>query len=672
MTKFPMARLLFARPLRGFKNFRATAVFRTADAHAVRTLKIFVAALALTATALSASVSEPQTAPLTAGDVSAWLDSYLPAALHAGDIAGAVVVVVKDGKVLVEHGYGFSDVAKQAPVDPKLTLFRLASVSKLLTWTAVMQLVEQGRINLDADVNQYLDFKIPPRDGKPITMRNLLQHSAGFEDVFRNLLADDPQVQTYETWLKSWTPERVFPAGTIPAYSNYGGTLAGYILQRVSGEPFDAYIEKHIFQPLDMQHSTFREPLPAALAPLMSQAYTTASLPPRKFEVTRPVPVSALTSSADDMAHFMIAHLQDGEYMGTRILRTQTAQLMHDSPFTVLPGIDRMELGFYETNINGREVIGHTGDTSWFHSALHLFLKDGVGLFFSFNSQGKQGTVGPLRTALFEAFADRYFPGPAETQRVDATAAAAHAEMLTGYWISSRRSQSALPATLALFPGSQPKVTLSAKGELVLPGLGPNGKPLHWIETAPFVWTAADTHLRVAAKVVDGRAVMLGSNQSPASVLLRPQWYENAAWTLPAVGVTTYALLLTALCWPIAAIVRRLRRTPLNLDASSYQAYRGSKIAAIAIVAAWSLWGVTLQQLVANLGVPDSQVRIAQYFGLIAFIGGLGLMLWNLRVVWSGGRRWPAKTWSIVLALSAAVVLWFAWIFNLIGFSLNY
>ena len=581
-------------------------------------------------------------------------------------------MVVKNGKVLAEHGYGFSDVAKQTPVDPKLTLFRLASVSKLLTWTAVMQLVEQRRIDLDADVNQYLDFKIPPRDGAPITMRNLMQHSAGFEDVYRNLLADDPQVQTYETWLKSWTPERVFPAGTIPAYSNYGGTLAGYIVQRVSGEPFDDYIEKHIFQPLDMQHSTFREPLPAAFAPLMSQGYARASQPPHMFELTRPVPVGALTSSADDMAHFMIAHLQDGEYTGNRILGERTAQLMHNSPLTVLPGIDRMELGFYETNINGREVIGHTGDTSWFHSALHLFLEDGVGIFFSFNSQGKQGAVGPLRTALFEAFADRYFPGPAETQRVDTITAAAHAKLLTGYWISSQRSQSAFPATLALFPGSQPKVTLSAKGELVLPGLGPNGKPLHWIETSPYVWTAADAHVRIAAKIVDGRAVMLGSNQSPASVLLRPQWYENDAWVLPAVGVTTYALLLTGLGWPIAALVRRLRRRPLKLDANSYQAYRGSKIAAIAIVAAWSLWGITLQQQVANLGVPDSQVRIAQYFGFVAFIGGLGLMLWNLRVVWSGGRRWPAKTWSIVQVLSAAGVLWFAWIFNLIGFSLNY
>jgi hypothetical protein len=192
---------------------------------------------------------------------------YMPYALHVGDIAGAVVAVVKDGKVLTERGYGYSDVEKRAPVDPKRTLFRPGSVSKLVTWTAVMQLVEQGKIDLDADVNQYLDFKIPPRDGKPVTMRNIMQHTAGFEEQAKGVLSDDPNAPGFEALLKQWVPHRVFPAGSTPAYSNYGASLAGYVVQRLSGEPFNAYVEKHIFAPLDMQLSTFRQPLPANLAP---------------------------------------------------------------------------------------------------------------------------------------------------------------------------------------------------------------------------------------------------------------------------------------------------------------------------------------------------------------------------------------------------------------------
>ena len=149
---------------------------------------------------------------------------------------GAVVAVVKDGKIVTERGYGYSDVEKRTPVDPKLTLFRPGSVSKLITWTAVMQLVEQGKIDLDADVNRYLDFKIPPRDGKPVTMRNLMQHTAGFEEQAKGIMSEDPKAPRFEALLKQWVPQRVFAPGSTPAYSNYGASLAGYIVQRVSGE----------------------------------------------------------------------------------------------------------------------------------------------------------------------------------------------------------------------------------------------------------------------------------------------------------------------------------------------------------------------------------------------------------------------------------------------------
>ena len=129
--------------------------------------------------AVSTGTSQPGGAALTQTDVDAWLDGFMPYAMESGDIAGAVVVVVKDGQVLTQRGFGYSDVAKRTRVDPATTLFRIGSVSKLATWTAAMQMVEQGKLDLDADVNQYLDFKIPPYDGKPVTLRNLMTHTAG-------------------------------------------------------------------------------------------------------------------------------------------------------------------------------------------------------------------------------------------------------------------------------------------------------------------------------------------------------------------------------------------------------------------------------------------------------------------------------------------------------------
>ena len=193
-----------------------------------------------TEAAVPAAKTQAAPAPLDPKDLEAWMDGYLPYALERGRIPGAVVVVVRGGEVVLQKGYGYSDVAKRAPVLPETTLFRPGSVSKLFTWTAVMQQVEAGKIDLDKDVNAYLDFKIPPYDGKPITMRNIMTHTAGFEESIRHLISSDPKaVMTLKKQMPLALPERVFAPGTTPAYSNYATALAGYIVERVSGEDFD-------------------------------------------------------------------------------------------------------------------------------------------------------------------------------------------------------------------------------------------------------------------------------------------------------------------------------------------------------------------------------------------------------------------------------------------------
>jgi CubicO group peptidase (beta-lactamase class C family) len=640
---------------------------------------ILLGLLATVAGAQEAPTPEPRaaapTVALTAEDVDAWLDGYLPYALQTGDIAGAVVAVVKDGKVLTERGYGFSDVAQRTPVDPKQTLFRPGSVSKLLTWTAVMQQVELGKIDLDADINKYLDYKIPARDGKPVTMRNLMQHTAGFEEQAKGIISEDPNAPGFEVLLKQWVPERVFDAGTTQAYSNYGASLAGYIVQRLSGEPFDAYIEKHIFEPLDMKYSSFRQPLPAQLTPLMSKGYRVASGDPGKYEIVGPAPAGSLASPAEDMAHFMIAHLQDGEYNGKRILSAATARQMHDSPLTLLPPLNRMELGFFETNINGREVIAHLGDTEYFHTSLHLFLAEGVGFYVSFNSPGKQGAAGGLRTALFQDFADRYLPENQPQALVDAKTSAAHAALLKGSWVNSRGSRSSFMSALDLV--GQTQLGLNAKGGLLAPFPGLNGLPRQWVEVAPFVWRDLNSHERLGAKVVDGKAVRFSIDLlSPFMVFERPAWYRNSSWLRPVFFVSVAALFLTALFWPIAAITRRQFDSRLTLDTPSLRAYRLSKIGATAIVAgvvAWAaLLGMMLTRNTLLSGGTDGLLRLIELFGIIAFVGGFVCMLMNLRAVWTGTRRWPAKTWSVVLSLSAFFVLWVAFVFNLISLGVNY
>ncbi len=297
---------------------------------------------------------------MTPADIEAFLDGFMPLQLGSDDIAGAVIVIVKDGNVVFQKGYGYADVAKKMPVTADATLFRIGSVSKLFTWTAIMQLVEQGKVNLDEDVNRYLDFKISPTYPKPITVWNLMTHTTGFNEAVKDLIVKDAKaLEPMGNYLKEHLPTRIFPPGEVPAYSNYGATLAGYIVQRVSGQPFDDYIEQHILQPLNMTRVTFRQPLPEALKPLMSNGYTVASQPAKPFEIVVPWPAGSVSASGLDMSHFMLAHLQNGHYGNSQILRPETVQLMHTRQFAYDPRLNGMCLGFYEETRNGHRIIGH-------------------------------------------------------------------------------------------------------------------------------------------------------------------------------------------------------------------------------------------------------------------------------------------------------------------------
>ncbi|MGH9640913.1 MAG: serine hydrolase domain-containing protein, partial [Terriglobales bacterium] len=388
-------------------------------------------------------IQPPSPAPaLTTADVEAFLDGVMPLQLAREDVAGAVVLVVKDGKVLFAKGYGYSDVKKRTPVSPNGTLFRPGSVSKLFTWTAVMQLVEQHKIDLNRDVNDYLDYKIPPKFGKPITMKDIMTHTPGYEEAVEDLfVAKASDLTPLGDYLKAHQPERIYPPFVTPAYSNYGASMAGYIVQRVSGQPFDDYVEQHIFAPLGMSHSTFRQPLPEALKPMMSSGYSVASKPDKPFELVQPWPAGSGSMTAVDMGHFMIAHLQDGRYESSQIMSPETAHLMHARTFENLPTMNAMALGFYEESRNGHRIIGHAGDTECFHSDLHLVLDAGVGFFVSYNSAGK-GEISP-RTALWHAFLDRYFPyqPPAEQPVANATE---DARIVSGRYIVSRRPETTI------------------------------------------------------------------------------------------------------------------------------------------------------------------------------------------------------------------------------------
>ncbi|MGH7576066.1 MAG: serine hydrolase [Longimicrobiales bacterium] len=643
----------------------------------MRAFPVLAACLAAALAGLSQAQELPYPAPLTGPDVEAWLDGFLPYALQRGDVAGGVVVVVKDGQVLVQKGYGYADVAERTPVDPERTLFRMGSVAKLFTWTAVMQLVESGRLDLDGDVNEYLDFTIPPRDGKPITVRNLMTHTPGFEEVLKNLITNDPgRLLPLEEYLKTWTPERIHPPGEVPAYSNYGAALAGYIVQRVSGEPYDDYIDRHVFEPLGMANTTTRQPLPARFAPRMSKGYILRSGPAQPYELVGPSPAGGAAATGADMGRFMLAYLQEGQLRSGRILEPETVRLMHTMRLPIVPPLNSMLLGFFQQNLDGRRIVGHSGDTQFFHSTLNLLVDDGVGVFLSVNSTGKEYASIAIRTSLMNEFVDRYFPAPVGDRTVDPETAAEHARLMAGTYKSSRRAQSSF-LSLA-FQISQVRVTVGEDGELVIPALTDvNGQPMEWHEVEPFVWHEVGGNERLAAKVEDGEVVMFGVDISSPFEMFQPvPWWQSSAWLMPLVSIALAAVLLTVAAWPIAAAVRRRYGVAFPLSGSAAKVYRLLRFANIAIIAVLAGWTGIVSLLSTNLFAfsprLDPWVLILRLATLVVLVGAAAIAIWNARCAWSKRRTWDSRLWSVMLVFSCAVLLWVAIAFNLIGFSVNY
>jgi CubicO group peptidase (beta-lactamase class C family) len=609
--------------------------------------------------------------PLTSEDVSAFLDGLMPMQLQREDIAGAVIVVVKDGKVLFAKGYGYSNVEKKTPVSPDNTLFRPGSISKLFTWTSIMQQVEQGKLDLDRDVNDYLEFKIPPTFPKPITLRDIMTHTPGFEETVQQLfVADAGQLYPLGDYLKTHLPERIFPPFTTPAYSNYATALAGHILERVSGEAFDDYIDNHIFHPLGMAHCTFRQPLPDPLKPLMSNGYTVASQPPKPFEFVEAFPAGSSSVTGADMARFMIAHLQNGEYEETQILRPETAQLMHTRQFSNLPEMNGMALGFYEETRNGHRIIGHAGDTELFHSDLHLVLDQGLGFFVSYNSLGKAEI--DARGALWHAFLDRYFPYQPPPPSAVANPVA-DATLISGRYLSSRRSQTTVLKVLNVL--DQPKVFANPDGTISVDAFKDlNGQPKKFREIGPLLFRNIDGQDLLGFKRDQAGALVMVID-FPFMVFQRAPGAENSTLNgclmIPAIVIFVMTLLL----WPIAAIVRKHYGHPLNLTPQERRVRLIVRLTCLLDVVFLAAFVGFFSMAEKDIGILSPRfnplLRIIQLVGWLGLLGTLAA-LYNTYQSWKRHRWWLSRVGETLIAASCLGFVWFVFTWNMLHWSLRY
>ncbi len=349
--------------------------------------------------------------PHNVSELQVFFDNLLENQLIDLTLPGVTLSVVNATDILYLKGYGYANIEESKAVDPNTTMFRIASTSKLFTWTAVMQLYEDGLLDLNEDINEYLTaFKIPMKFGS-ITMYDLMSHSPGFEDYFFYTGSFNKKITlSLEDFLIEYMPKCVRPPGEVSAYSNYGVSLAGYIVEEITGKPFPQYVEETILNPLGMNYSTFWNALPPALEENLVTEYSidkNSDLHPLVVDSygLECDPAGSLKTTALDISYFMRAHLNNGSYSSINILEEATAQEMHTRHFSHHPDLDGFAHGFFELTINGKRLLTHGGSVSYTRSELMFIPEEQIGFFISYNAYH----IDPVWEVIYE-FMDHFYP----------------------------------------------------------------------------------------------------------------------------------------------------------------------------------------------------------------------------------------------------------------------
>ncbi|HEY2860226.1 MAG TPA: serine hydrolase domain-containing protein [Terracidiphilus sp.] len=628
-----------------------------------------VAAPPVHSQAAAATPAAPEeTHALTHADVGAFFDGIFPLQLDRSDIAGTSVLVMQDGQVLFEKGYGFSDVKNKRPVDPNNTIFRLASISKLFTWVSIMQLQEQGKIDLDADVNRYLDFQIRPAFNRPVTLRNLMTHTGGFEETVDDVIVLDPKQQpALRDYLIANQPRRLFPPGEVPAYSNYGVGLASYVVQRVSGERFEQYVQNHIFTPLGMKHSSFYQPIQKDLQGLVSEGYRGDSTKPAVgFEMLNPVGAGGLSSTAADMGRFGQALLNGGALDGRRILKDQTLAEMWTPQFQASKQLPPICMGFYQDWRNNLRWIGHEGDLIAFHSLFFVEPAQKIVLFVSYNSAGGGGKP---RSELIDAFTDRYFPGAPSVDALKNPPAGFRD--IEGSYQATRRADSTKLRLSNL--GSQATASVDKDGVLTMSNFHDlRGHSEKYKLVAPDTWQSDDQNRIFAIRDSRRRVVRIAFN-FPGEQFESVPWYADEDWILPCL-FGSYGILALVVVAGLVRLGRRLifRKRP------RWEPQPGTIRVTFAPRAAAFLWILSSGVLVLFFAIKGDDLLppTPAWFGWFSgmnFVTGLCLLFSLLAVirgavVWFHSElRWITKVKFTFVGLSCFFLSWAALFYHLIG-----
>ncbi len=351
----------------------------------------------------SRSGTEPR---IDGGQLAQLVDSVVHAGMADERIPGAAVLIMDHGRVILDRGYGVADLVTRRPVDPHSTLWPFASITKVVTATALMQLVERGGIDLDGDVNQYLKVaRVPAHPGPPVTARHLLTHTDALDELPGRQAGSRAALQPLAQFLQTrLTP--VGPPGQMTRYGTYGIALAGVLIEDVSGVQYAEYLRRELFAPLGMRRTTIDPPPDDRGSAATPYERTKAGVRVARYEWYHTAPTSSLVSTVADMARFMALHLgapQPGA--GRAVLAGAAIQAMAAQHASIHPAVPGWGYGWQQNDANGRRIIEHGGDIGGFASLMTLMPDEQFGLIVVHHLENSN-----LRFALKTAILDRLYP----------------------------------------------------------------------------------------------------------------------------------------------------------------------------------------------------------------------------------------------------------------------
>lgn len=590
--------------------------------------------------------------PITPESMANFFDTMIAQQMADAHVVGATVSVVKDGELLFAKGYGYADLAQKTPVVAEKTLFYPGSAGKLFTWTALMQLVETGKLDLADDINRYLDFDIPATFAEPITIKHLLTHTTGFEEQLEALqVGKQSDVLPLREFLMRAMPARVYAPGTTFAYSNYATVLAGYIVERISEEPFEQYVTEHILVPLEMTHSSAYQPLPADLMTAFSKGYhyRNGEYIANDFEWIASAPAAPIRATATDMAKFMLAQLNDCQFGDRRILQAATCAAMQQEHFAHDPHVNGMGLGFMVSEQNGQTIVWHTGGSAHFNTMLALIPEQDIGFYVSYNTP-----IGDLYQPLV-SFVDHFYPQPNPTPIAPPADTAGRIAALRGTYVSSRVAHQS----------SQKLVTWFSETLNVQPGTNNTVQvgPRTYAESEPSLFRQVDGPRQLTYRTNDqGEVVQLFFAQF---AYFKVPWIQALTTQLLLAAISLLIMLTAIPAWAVDWLIRRRRGAP-SVD-------RWARTARWAVVLLSLLnIGVLVWFLLLMSGFADTFVFPAAMITVITWLWSINIPAVLALVVFAvlaWQRHYWRPAWRVhytVVTVAAAAFLWFLANWNLL------